>query len=57
MIQMIRYKLGDFVFDDYPSFIRYEETTVAPFALKLAIAEDVRRWHNRADLHRHRLAL
>ena len=34
-----------------------EETTVAPFALKLAITEDVRRCHNRADSHRHRFTL
>ena len=57
MFPMIGYKLGGFVFDDYPSFIRYEEAIVSPFALKLALTEDVCRCYNRADLHRHRLAL
>ena len=30
---MIGYKVDELVLDDYPSFMRYEEATVAPFAL------------------------
>ena len=33
MFPMIGYKLGGFVFDDYPSFMCYEKTMVVPFAL------------------------
>lgn len=33
MLQMIGYKVDELVLDDYPSFMRYEEATVAPFAL------------------------
>lgn len=30
---MIGYKVDELVLDDYPSFMRYEEATVAPFAI------------------------
>ena len=33
MLQMIGYKVDELVLDDYPSFMRYEEATVAPFAI------------------------
>ena len=33
MLQMIGYMVDKLVFDDYPSFMRYEEATVAPFAI------------------------
>ena len=30
---MIGYKVDELVLDDYPSFMRYEEATIAPFAI------------------------
>ena len=45
MFPIIGYKLGGFVFDDYPSFMRYEEATVVPFSLnRLAHACGYNAW-------------
>lgn len=33
MLQMIGYRVDELVINDYPSFMRYEEATVAPFAI------------------------